>query len=351
LPSAATATTNSHFDSLRTNLPGPGFRGLAVQVAHQGKEVVVISVFGVDRKSEAHMQHLTEPSERRLTLSPPSDKAMAPVDGVHATLVRSSLFTLAGEQIQTLVPDPAPEVHSLGVRPQVDLEIVVPARNEERRLVSTITASVDHLAHQPWTSAIVVVDNGSSDRTSDIVQGFANSPVPVRGLGCARPGKGAAVRRGMATSAATYVGFMDADLATPIGAIDCVVPLLADGCDAVIGSRHLGTASWELGQPVHRRLGGWAFRQLSRQVLSQFADTQCGFKFFRRDVIAPMLKSARVDGFAFDVEILLYLVRGRHAVVEIPVEWTDAAGSTFSVLRHGWATFHDVMLLSRVGRT
>jgi dolichyl-phosphate beta-glucosyltransferase len=241
-------------------------------------------------------------------------------------------------------------VHPLRLRPPVDLEIIVPALNEERRLASTIAASVEHLAAQPWTSAIVVVDNGSVDRTSDVVRQFSGRAVPVSVIGCARLGKGAAVRRGIVTSTAGIVGFMDADLATPIETIDRVLPLLATGCDAVIGSRHAALATLRLGQPLHRRVGGWAFRRLSRQLLSEFADTQCGFKFFRREVIAPLVASARVDGFAFDVEMLAQLVYAGHRVVEIPVDWTNDAASTFSAWRHGWTTFHDVLRLAREGQ-
>lgn len=231
-------------------------------------------------------------------------------------------------------------------RPSVHLEIVIPVLNEEWRLPATIAASVSYLARQPWSSALVVVDNGSVDRTLDIAGTYPDAPVPVYTVGCSTRGKGAAVRRGMLGSTSNYVGFMDADLATPIDTLDAVLPLLHEGHVAVIGSRNMWNAC-RRGQPWSRRLGGWAFRRLTDRLVLDLTDTQCGFKFFRRDMVTQVLTEAKVDGFAFDVELLLLLIAAGHRVVEIPVDWIDAPGSTFSTVRHGLSTFHDVLQLSR----
>ena len=111
------------------------------------------------------------------------------------------------------LPDGRPALR----RPAVDLEVVVPAYNEAERLPATVAATVDYLSAQPWESRIVVVDNGSSDGTAQVARALADpsARVPVTVIGCARPGKGAAVRRGVLTSESRYVGFFDADLATP----------------------------------------------------------------------------------------------------------------------------------------
>ncbi|WP_432137975.1 MULTISPECIES: glycosyltransferase [unclassified Streptomyces] len=234
------------------------------------------------------------------------------------------------------------------VRPKVDLELILPAFNEERRLPSTIGVTVDHLAARPWTSAVVVVDNDSADGTRDVVERFARAPVPVRTIGCSDHGKGAAVRRGIATSSARYVGFADADSATPIATLDQIMVLLEQGHPAVIASRRAPGARYETEQPSLRRCGGWAFRQLARLTIPDVADTQCGFKFFDGPLIREVVRDCRVDGFAFDVEILARLERRGHRVTEVPVSWCDVPGSTFSARRDGLRSMADLIRISRV---
>ena len=124
-------------------------------------------------------------------------------------------------------------------RTAVDLELIIPARNEEHRIEPTLATVGAYLAEQPLSSRIVVVNNGSADRTTEVVDRMAGGPVPVVVIGCSAPGKGAAVRRGVLTSNASYVGFCDADLATPIDVLGAVLPLLHDGVDLVVGSRHV----------------------------------------------------------------------------------------------------------------
>lgn len=232
-------------------------------------------------------------------------------------------------------------------RPAVDLEVVIPARNEEKRLGTTLDATLSYLSGMSFGSAIVVVDNGSVDRTADVARARQGSQVPVHLVGCSRRGKGAAVRRGILSSSAHFVGFMDADHATPIETLDAVIPLLTTGKDAVVASRYIAANSISVEQGVHRRMGGWAFRSLAQGVVAEIADTQCGFKFFNGDVIRGVLPLTLVEGFAFDVEMLWHLLTGGHSVVEVPVVWSDAPGSTFSVLRDGWPTFRDIARMRR----
>ncbi|MFJ9903398.1 glycosyltransferase [Streptomyces sp. NPDC101152] len=232
------------------------------------------------------------------------------------------------------------------VRPEVDLELIFPALNEERRLPSTIAATVDHLCERPWSSAIVVVDNNSADGTHDVVERFAHAPLPVYAIGCSDRGKGAAVRRGIATSSARYVGFADADCATPIETLDPVMALLEQGHAAVIASRRAPGAYYEIEQSTLRRCGGWVFRRLARMSVPDIADTQCGFKFFDGPLIREVVGACHVDGFAFDVEILAHLARWGHRVTEVPVAWCDVPGSTFSARRDGLRSMADLIRIS-----
>lgn len=242
--------------------------------------------------------------------------------------------------------EPYPEVPASLRRPPVDLELIIPAFNEEGRLPGTLAATVAFLAARPWSSAVVVVDNNSSDATGDIVGRFPHPRVPLYAIGCGDRGKGAAVRRGLLTSTARFVGFEDADQATPIGTLDPVMALLTAGHTAVIASRQTAGARYETEQPLLRRCGGLLFRRLARRALPGVADTQCGFKFFDGPLVRASAAGCRIDGFAFDVELLARLVERGGDIVEVPVAWTDMPGSTFSARRDGLHSMADLVRLS-----
>jgi dolichyl-phosphate beta-glucosyltransferase len=227
------------------------------------------------------------------------------------------------------------------------LEVLIPARNEAKRLPDTLAQTIQYLEKQPYSSAVVVIDNGSVDQTSDLTSGAMGSEhVPVYLTGCARTGKGAAVRRGILTSRAQFIGYMDADLATPIEMLDVVVPLLGDS-QAIIGSRHMNGANLAKRQPPHRAVGGMIFHAMARRVLGDLTDTQCGFKFFAGDTARTAARGLTIDGFAFDVEMLQAISEMGVDIKEIPVTWTDARGSTLNSLRDGSRAAVDLYRLSR----
>lgn len=234
-------------------------------------------------------------------------------------------------------------------RPACDLEILIPARNEARRLPSTLLRTIRYLESQPYSASVVVIDNGSADRTTDLVARRWSDKVPVYLTGCADQGKGAAVRRGFLTSRALFAGYMDADLATPIETLDLVLPLLEEGWQAVVGSRHVRGASLAKKQPVHRSFGGMVFRAAARRILPNIADTQCGFKFFAGDLVRSVATGLRIHGFAFDVELLQAITTMGVLVREVPVVWSDADGSTLNAFRDGARAIADVLRLSREG--
>jgi glycosyltransferase involved in cell wall biosynthesis len=227
-----------------------------------------------------------------------------------------------------------------------DLEIVIPAYNEAGRLPSTLLATVEFLAEQPWTSQVVVVDNGSDDDTVGAVRSIAPhllQSVPVEVIGCARPGKGAAVRRGLLSSTSRFVGFFDADLSTPVETLSAVLPHLQGGASAVIGSRRVPGSSVVRKQPLSRRAGGRAFRLVTQRAVHGVQDTQCGFKFFEREAAVRAMVQCRTSGFAFDVEFLRRLQQGGGVIVEVPVAWTDDPRSSFRTFRDGFASFGAVL--------
>jgi dolichyl-phosphate beta-glucosyltransferase len=256
--------------------------------------------------------------------------------------------TIGPPQTRQSVAEPQPRRVRRGTgRSQVDLEVVIPAYNESARLPETLRRSVVHLDAQPWRSRIVVVDNGSADETAALARTAAarTDRVDVTVIGCSRPGKGAAVRRGLLTSTAPFVGFYDADLATPLPTIGDAVAALRSGAAAAIASRHVPGARFVVPQSLGRRAGGTAFRLLTRSLVPGVADTQCGFKFFRRDAVKTAIARVRTSGFAFDVELLAQVHRDGGRIAEIPVAWTDGVGSTFHPVRDGVASFRAVLNL------
>jgi dolichyl-phosphate beta-glucosyltransferase len=231
-------------------------------------------------------------------------------------------------------------------RPPVELEVVIPAFNEERRLPATVAATIDHLSGCPWSSSVVVVDNDSVDRTAEIIEQFHNPAVKLYLIGCRQHGKGAAVRRGILTSAARFIGFIDADNATPIATLDDAMPLLRSGCAAVIASRRASGARYAVEQSIVRRGGGWMYRKLAYLTLPGISDTQCGFKFFDGPLAREVAAHCRINGFAFDVEMLAHIIRAGHRFSEVPVAWSDVPGSSFSVRRDGIRSMADLFRIT-----
>ncbi|MFI7546854.1 dolichyl-phosphate beta-glucosyltransferase [Actinoplanes sp. NPDC049599] len=226
-------------------------------------------------------------------------------------------------------------------RSPVDLEVVIPAFDEEERLGATLRATAEVLWSQPWSSRIVVVDNGSTDRTSEVADDVAGR-VPVLVIGCSRRGKGAAVRRGVLTSPARWVGYCDADAATPAKLIAPAVDLLIAGHPIVIGSRYCAGGRVMVRQSLLRRLGGRGFRTLSRRLVGDLTDTQCGFKFFDGDLARRLFAESRTTGFAFDLELLALAHSAHLPVVELPVDWYDRRGSTLRSVRDGIRAYREL---------
>jgi dolichyl-phosphate beta-glucosyltransferase len=231
------------------------------------------------------------------------------------------------------------------------IEIVVPARNEARRLPEGLRALTEKAATLPLRTSILVVDSASSDSTAEIVRQWPAGPVPVGLLRCDRPGKGVAVRAGLLATTAPFVGFCDADMATDLAALDVVIRFLAAGHPLVIGSRGLSESVVESRSSSLRGVGAMTFRAMARLILPGTADTQCGFKFFAGPLARAAVRSLRTAGFAFDLELLAACLELGASVTEVPVRWRDIAGSTFSARRHSASVLRDltsIWLRSRV---
>lgn len=228
------------------------------------------------------------------------------------------------------------------------ISVVIPAYNEERRIGASLAAIISYLDSGQEDYEIVVVDDGSRDGTAATVeqaQGAAGGRVRLLRMPENR-GKGAAVRAGVLASRGAEVLLSDADLATPIEELAKLRARLSDGCDMVVGSRVLDGSDIRVRQHPARALMGRIFNIIVRTLLiGGIRDTQCGFKLFRGPAARELFAAASVDGFAFDVEILL-LARSRYRVAEVPVVWRHVEQSKVSPGRDAARMLVDIVKLS-----
>ncbi|WP_062645083.1 dolichyl-phosphate beta-glucosyltransferase [Streptomyces maremycinicus] len=212
----------------------------------------------------------------------------------------------------------------------VELSVVIPAYNEERRLGPTLDAVTRYLdaSASHWrTWEVLVADDGSTDATRELVTARRDPRVRLV-AGSGNRGKGHALRRGVAAGRGRQVLVMDADLATPVEELERLEKALADGNAAAIGSRAVPGATLGARQHPIRELAGRAGGLLIRRTtLRGTRDTQCGFKLFDGDKARAAFATSRLDGWAIDVEVLRHFQRVGWPVAEVPVHWSHRPGS------------------------
>lgn len=211
------------------------------------------------------------------------------------------------------------------------ISIVVPAYNEAVRLGASLRAIVAYLNDQRAESELIVVDDGSSDKTAQV----AEQSLLDRGAVATRViryeknrGKGYAARTGLLAAQANIALFSDADLSTPITEVPKVVdPIRSGECDLTFGSRALDRRLIGVHQPWRREQGGRVFNLIVRLATGlPFWDTQCGFKAFRMNVCRPLIEAAQIDRFGFDVELIYLSHLARLRLREVPVRWDHSEG-------------------------
>ncbi len=229
------------------------------------------------------------------------------------------------------------------------VSLVIPCRNEQSRLPSTLNAVEEFLDRTGFTSEVVVVVEKGTDQTVEIATSYTVDDPRFRVI--ANPvarGKGFAVKTGMLAATGDVIFFMDADLSVPLSFVPEFLEDFERGADVVFGSRQHSESVIVRSQPLQRVLAGRAFNLCLRLCgATKFHDTQCGFKAFRNAAAKAVFENLTVDGFGFDVEALALADHLGFKIVERPVEWCDAPGSKVRALRDGSKAFLEAVAGAR----
>lgn len=224
----------------------------------------------------------------------------------------------------------------------IDLTLIIPAYNEEKRLPHTLAIATHFLDEWGLRYRLLVVDDGSRDRTSQIAREFGRC---VDVLTKPNGGKGSAVRMGMLAATGKIVAFTDADLPFAPESLKAAYSRIHSGeVDLVLGSRTEEGADTTASTNILRHCASFVFRGLANLILpTGVRDTQCGLKFFRRSVAQAIFSRTTINGFAFDVEAIYWARRLGYRISVLPVTLVNEAGSTVSLSRNAWPMLRDLM--------
>ena len=229
----------------------------------------------------------------------------------------------------------------------MELSIVIPAYNEERRLPATLDRIEAHLRSRSMEAEVIVVDDGSQDDTAAIVRARAATWPALKLIAApGNGGKGRAIQLGMAAATGRYQVFSDADLSVPIEDIELLLRPLRNGASVAIASRGLRESQIELHQPWYRETMGKIFNKLVRVfVLRGIHDTQCGFKAFTAEVATRVFPPLQTHGFGFDVEVLYRARVAGYAIVEVPTRWINSRQSRVNPIWDSTAMFLELLAI------
>jgi dolichyl-phosphate beta-glucosyltransferase len=235
-----------------------------------------------------------------------------------------------------------------------EISLIFPAFNESEVIEGTIEQATSYLERRGFSFEIIVAADGT-DGTREVAQRLSSRDPRIRVIGHReRCGKGRGVREAVAIANGQIIGFADADNKVPFEEFDKIITALCDDHPIVIGSRALRASRVERAQPWYRRIGARLFTVGLHVIVGVFAsDTQCGFKFFTREVAKTIFQIQRIDGYMFDVEVLAIANALGYRIVEVPVRWRDDGDSRLELLRGNLQNAVDLFrirwLLSKVG--
>ncbi len=221
-----------------------------------------------------------------------------------------------------------------------ELSIVIPAYNEASRIDRTLERVLGCVTAQGWDAEVLVVDDGSTDETTMIVDRWMRQPEANGRLhlihNSGNRGKGYSVRNGLLQAAGDIVMFTDADLSAPMEEAERLFAAIHAGADVAIGSRWLDRQRQTIRQPMYRQIFGRCFNWITRRVMNlPFRDTQCGFKAFRRGAAQVIFRLQTIERWGFDPEILFIARKLKYVISEVPVTWGHDERSRLSYLNDG----------------
>ena len=224
------------------------------------------------------------------------------------------------------------------------LSIVIPAYNESARIEATLGRVLECIEQRNWDAEVFVVDDGSTDDTSAIVERWSGRYPRLRLLHNGKNrGKGYSVRHGLLAATGDVVMFTDADLSSPMEEAERLIAALDAGAEVAIGSRWLDRTRQTIHQPLYRQFFGRCFNSVTRTVMGlPFKDTQCGFKAFKRDAAHAIFRLQRIERWGFDPELLFIARKLKYRVVEVPVTWGHDERSRMSYLKDGMRMLQEI---------
>ena len=225
--------------------------------------------------------------------------------------------------------------------------IVIPAFNESARIPATLESVVSCIRAHGWRAEVIVVNDGSTDRTADLVRAFASQAPEVRLIeNPGNRGKGYSVRAGMLEARGGVVLFTDSDLSAPIEEAVRLFAAIQQGADIAIGSRWLERGRQTQRQPLYRQFFGRCFNFVTRAVMGmKFADTQCGFKAFTRAAAQTVFHLQTIERWGFDPEILFIAIKRGYWIIEVPVSWAHDERTRMSYLRDGFKMLQEIAII------
>ena len=213
------------------------------------------------------------------------------------------------------------------------LSLILPAYNEEKRLPECMEKCAGFVASHAEPIEVILVENGSSDRTYAMGLEYAKQYPWLKVIHEEIAGKGSAVRRGMLTARGRYRMFADVDFSMPISEVDHFIPPALSDYGVAIGSREVPGAK-RYNEPPRRHFTGRAFNLIVRILaVPGIHDTQCGFKSFSAEAAERLFRVQRIDGWAFDAEVLFLAQRFGYEIIEVPVQWYYDGNSKVNVIR------------------